>query len=144
MEEEFDIIRKIDTENHELVNSEIERLWHRKRIGLKANFTRCLNSLTRAMSGAMYGRTNPEEEGQFDTSRSTMDILVADYLKLRSAYDKLSTLHERVMEINLTKDWSKTFREEAEKMDNKYMNIDLNYVSMKGKMSTQNFNHKPK
>ncbi len=100
MAEEIDVIRKIDTDNQEQVAEEIVRLWNRKRIGFKANFTRCVNTLTRVMSGAMNGRNNPEEDGDLDTSRSTRDSLEANYQKLVAAYEKLSILQERVMEIN--------------------------------------------
>ena len=144
MEEELDIIRRIDTENHELVSSEIGRLWNRKRIGFKAHFTRCVNTLARVMSGAMNGRTNPEEEGDVDTSKSTRDSLETNYQKLVAAYEKLSTLHERVMEIDLKKENLEIFQKETQKINDDYNNIETNFVSLKAKLSSQKSTQAPR
>ena len=96
-----DIIRQINTENQEAVTTEIARLWKRKRIGLKAHFTRQKNAFERIMTSAMYGRNNPEEEGPFDTTKSTREQIHTAFMKLEASYEKLSRLHERVLEINL-------------------------------------------
>ena len=88
-----DIIRPINTENQEAVETEIDRLWFRKRIGLKAHFTRNKNSFERIVVSAMYGRLNPEEDGPFDTTKSTRDQLHTSFMKLEASYEKLSRLH---------------------------------------------------
>ena len=137
-EDPHDIVRRnFDTEDQEEVKAEITRLWSRKRIGLKANFTRCVNNASRVMSGCMYGRTNPEEEGQFDTSRSTRDQIESSYQKLSSAYEKLSMLHDRVLEINLDIKDTPGIQAEAQKIDAEYSSISVNYVSLKNKISSQ-------
>ncbi|MCP3852570.1 MAG: hypothetical protein GY694_20425, partial [Gammaproteobacteria bacterium] len=144
MAEEIDVIRKIDTDNQEQVAEEIVRLWNRKRIGFKANFTRCVNTLTRVMSGAMNGRNNPEEDGDLDTSRSTRDSLEANYQKLVAAYEKLSILQERVMEINFNEKNMEVFQKETQKINNEYNSIEMNYVSLRSKLSKQKSTQAPK
>ena len=133
-----DIIRhNFDTEDAEDVKAEIHRLYNRKRIGLKASYTRCYNALTRVMSATMYGRRSPEEEGDFDTTRSTREQLESYYHKLTLAYEKLSLLHERVLEINLDVKNTPMYQAEAEKINNDFKDIDVNYSGLRRALSSQ-------
>ena len=65
------------------------------------------------MISAMYGRDNPEEEGPFDTTRSTKDNIISLYNKCKEAYEKLSLLHERVLEINMNTPDNKAYQDET-------------------------------
>ena len=124
MEEDpnYIIRRNFDPDDQADVATEINRLYNRKRIGLKANYTRCFNTLSRIMVSATYGRNNPEEEGPFDTTRSTRDQLESSYAKLNLAYEKLSQFHERVLELNLIEGDRAKYQEEAGRIDNMFNN----------------------
>ena len=137
-EDSNDIIRRnVNTDNEADVAAEINCLYNRKCIGLKANFTRCLNLLQRIMVSAMYDRTNPEEEGPFDTTRITRDQLESSYQKIILAYEKLSLLHEKVLELNLNPGNGPKYQEEAGRINNSFNNVETNYGSLKYKIFSQ-------
>ena len=135
-----DIIRtNFNTENPEEVAAEIKRLYIRKRIGLKANFTRCYNTLARILSGAMYGRIKPEDPGPIDTSRGTRDEIEDAYQKIKTAYEKLSKLHERVLELTVVDKDVPIVQAEVQKIDKDYDKIVVSYTGLKNKIrDTQN------
>ena len=134
MEDPYDIIRDIDTDKQSDVVREIDRLWNRKRIGLKASFTRNCNTLKRIMVSAMFGRDNPEEEGPFDTTRSTKDNIISSYNKCQAAYEKLSLLHERVLEINMNTTDNKVYQDETGRIYTAFNDVETNYGALKTKI----------
>ena len=140
MQDPDDIIREIDTKNRKEVDDEIVRLWQRKRVALQGHYTRKRNILKRLMISAMFGRTDPNDEGQFDHTTTMREQLHEAKTKLDFTYSKLGHLYDRVNELNpenAEHEDSKALAKTIAKTETDFDEMEIQYGTLRYKLIQQ-------